>query len=401
MEPHPFDLNLRHLRAVAAVVSHGSLVAAAEFVGLSQPALTQGLGKLERLLGVRLFDRRSDGMAATAAGTALAERAGFAFAHLGDAMRRGGGRGFSRPEQLATATQLRAFLGLANAGSFIGAALASGLSQPAIHRAVRDLEQVCGVALAERRGRFVVLTSAGRRVARGIRLAAAEIAAGIESALGDSGGNGRIAIGAMPLSRALVLPHAIAGFVGGRPRAQVEVVEGGWRDLADPLRDGIIDLMVGALRDEETPGLHQRALFDDELIVVARPGHPLAGTRASVEELAGHEWIVGSPGTPLRARWQSLFARQDRLPLAPVECGSVMIIRGLLLQSDLLSLLSPDQVALELASETLVRIDASLPDAVRTIGLTTRDDWRPSAAQARLVALIEAAARATRSQESE
>lgn len=400
MQLLPFDLNLRHLRAVAAVVSLGSLVAAAEQVGLSQPALTQGLGKLERQIGTRLFDRRPDGMAPTPAGRILAERAGFAFVHLATAMRRGGARSFSRPEQLATATQLKALLALADVGSFTGAAAAIGLSQPAIHRAVRDLEQLCGFPLAERRGRFVTLTTAGRRIARGIRLASRDIAAGLTEALGDPDGTGRITIGAMPLSRALVLPHAIAAFVSGRPRAQVEVIEGSWRELADPLRDGIIDLMVGALRNEETPGLVQHPVFEDRLIVVARPGHPLAGQRASVADLARHEWVIASPGTPLRTRWESLFVGHPP-PATPVESGSVMIIRGLLLNSDLLSLLSPDQVALELDSGTLVRIDAALPDAGRTIGITTRDDWRPSAAQARLVALIKAAAMATRHQESE
>jgi len=53
----PFDLNLRHLRALVSVVALRSLNRAAEAAGLSQPALTQGMAKLERQLGVLLFDR--------------------------------------------------------------------------------------------------------------------------------------------------------------------------------------------------------------------------------------------------------------------------------------------------------------------------------------------------------
>ena len=68
MSPEPFDLNLRHLRALPAIMRHGSINAAAEEVSLSQPALTQGLAKLERQLGTTLFVRRFDGMAATDAG---------------------------------------------------------------------------------------------------------------------------------------------------------------------------------------------------------------------------------------------------------------------------------------------------------------------------------------------
>ena len=395
----PYDFNLRHLRAIPVIAAQGSVRAAAEAVGLSQPALTQGLSKIERQLGVGLFTRRADGMTPTEAGLVFAERGLLAFAHLAEAMRRGG-RGFSRPEQLVTATQLKAFLGLAETGSFTAAALAHGLSQPAIHRAVRDLEQLCGVALAERRGRFVGLTPAGHRVARGLRLAAGEISAAIVTVLGDPLDSGQIVIGAMPLARALVLPHAIAAFFGGTPRARLDIVEGSWRDLADPLRDGVIDLMVGALRPEAPAGLVQRALFDDRLAVIARAGHPLAGRRATLDELAGFDWIVGSAGSPLRERWEGLFAARA-LPPMPIECGSVMVIRGVLAATDMLSLLSPDQVSVEIDSGMLTTIAAPIADDRRTIGLTVREGWRPTAAQARLVGLIEEAASISRLQISQ
>ncbi len=396
----PFDLNLRHLRALSAVVEQGSLSAAAQAVSLSQPALTQGLRKLERQLGTALFDRRSDGVAPTPAGLCMAQRSASAFAHLAHATRGGGRgtRGFARPEQLMTATQLDAFLRLADAGSFAAAAAASGLSQPALHRAVRDLEQICATPLAERRGRGVMLTAAGRKVARGIRLAAGEIAAGIVEA-GDGADSGRIAIGAMPLSRALILPRAIAAFSRGTPRAVLDVVEGSWRELVEPLYDGVIDLMIGALRDEAPPGLEQRALFDDRLTVIGRSGHPLAGVAdPGLDALAQHGWIVGSAGTPLRAQWEAMFAGQP-LPPAPIECGSVMVIRGVLRDSDLLTLLSPDQVSLEIDSGMLAAIGRPLAHGVRTIGITTRAGWRPTAAAARLIALIEAAADRGRVQE--
>ena len=168
----PFDLNLRHLRAIGHIVAERSLNRAAEVAGLSQPALTQGLSKMERQLGTRLFERQPDGMAATAAGLALAERTERAFALLAGVGRRSGKRGFARPDALMTATQAEAFLHFADAGGFAGAAASSGLSQPAIHRAVRELEQIWATPLAERRGRGMVLTPAGRALARGVRPAA-------------------------------------------------------------------------------------------------------------------------------------------------------------------------------------------------------------------------------------
>jgi DNA-binding transcriptional LysR family regulator len=394
-----FDLNLRHLRALSEIVARGSMSAAAEAVSLSQPALTQGLRKLERQLETALFERHSDGSLPTADGLAMAARAEAAFAALAAATRgaaRGGGRGFARPERLMTSTQLNAALALADAGSFAAAAAATGLSQPALHRAVRDLEQVCGIPIADRQGRGVSLTPAGRRIIRGIRLAAGEIAAGIADLSANPEDAGRIAIGALPLCRALVLPHAIAAFLSGTPRAAIDVVEGSWRELVDPLRDGRIDLMIGALRPEPLQGLEQRALFDDRLAIVGRAGHPLANiAQPTIDDLRRFGWVVGQTQTPLRGHWDALFP-DGSPPPTPVECGSVMVIRGILAASDLLTLLSPDQVALEVKGGVLALIGQSSMPAMRTIGITTRAGWRPTAAQQRFVALVEQAARETR-----
>lgn len=398
----PFDFNLRHLRALSDVVTQRSLNRAAEVAGLSQSALTQGLGKLERQLGVLLFERHSDGVTPTVAGKALIERAERAFVQLAAATRRsvrGGARSFSSPERLMTATQLEAFLHFADAQGFAGAAAVSGLSQPAIHRAVRELEQVCAVALAERRGRGMTLTAAGHIMARGVRLAAGELAAGIGEARGELDDGARIAIGAMPLSRALVLPRALAHFLRDSPGTVIDVVEGSWRELVDPLLDGIIDLMVGALRDEAPAGIDQIPLFTDRLAIFGRKDHPLERGPVTLDDLRAQPWIVGPGGTPLRAHWEALF-EGGALPPVPVECGSVMVIRGLLMQSDLLTLLSPDQIAVEMESSMLVRIGPDLPGRVRTIGLSTRSGWRPTHVQQRLIDLLHLASTETRLQEN-
>lgn len=393
----PFDLNLRHLRALPAIAARGSVRAAAEAVSLSQPALTQGLAKLERQLGTTLFDRRSDGMTVTEHGGAFAERAGAAFRRLARAVREASGgtaRGFARAERLMTATQLRALLALTDAGSFIGAAGATGLSQPALHRAVRDLEQVTGLALVERRGRGVALTVGGRRLARGVRLVRAEIAAGIAEIAPDAADRS-VVVGAMPFCRALLLPAAITRLLDETPRVRIDVAEGAWRELVEPLRDGAIDLMIGALREPCPPDLSQRALLVDRLVVVGRVDHPLAGTaRGDLDSLAAYPWIVGRAGSPLRGHWQRLFAGRTP-PAAPIECGSVMTIRGVLQRSDLLTLVSPAQVQLELANGLLATIGAPLAEHDRTIGVTTRCDWRPTPVQRRLLDHIDAVAAET------
>ena len=399
-----FDLNLRHLRALSAIITHGSMSAAAEAVGLSQPALTQGLAKMERSIGVDLFERRSDGVSPTPAGRIMADRVDAAFtllAQIAKSAFRGAARGFGRPEFLMTATQIKAFLELVTAGSFVDAARATALSVPAIHRAVRDLEHICGVVLVERRGRGVAPSRAGRQLARAVRIAAAEIAAGLSEVAAGTGQPGRLAIGAMPLSRALVLPRAISEFLRLESNVSIEVFEGAWRDLVEPLRDGVIDLMLGALREQAPVDLQQRPLFEDRLVVVARAGHPLTASPApTLDDFANYEWIVGQSGSPLRDRWEGVF-RDRKPPLCPLECGSVMVIRGVLMDSDFLTLLSPDQVALEVRTGLLCAMALPSERNVRIIGITTRSNWRPTALQRRFLDHLSAAVTSTRFPEIE
>jgi LysR family transcriptional regulator, regulator for genes of the gallate degradation pathway len=397
MHPEPYDLNLRHLRAVSAIRRSGSVSRAASQVALSQPALTQAIAKLETQLGHRLFDRGSTGMAVTEAGARVADRidvAGAAMTAAFDAIRGAARSGFRGTENLVTMSQVRALLALAAAGSFVNAAQDSGLTQPSLHRAVRDVERLSGVALVERRGRGVRLTGAGQRLARGFSLAVDEIQSALDELLALAGvDTGRIRIGAMPLARARLLPLSIARFHRQRPTVRIEVVEGPHAELLERLRDGRLDFLIGALRQPPPgPDVEQEPLFDDRLVVVAGRSHPLAGANGIGLELMVHyPWVIARPGTPLRRLWRQLFeSRGMSVPDAPVVCGSVQTIRGLLTQGDFLTLLSPHQIRDEVASGTLVTIGDPIEETRRPIGLTVRADWRPAPAQKQFMELLRA-----------
>jgi DNA-binding transcriptional LysR family regulator len=87
---------------------------------------------------------------------------------------------------------------------------------------------------------------------------------------------------------------------------------------------------------------------------------------------------------PLRDRWQALFEAEGlEPPQVRVEIGSGIAIRQILISTDALTLLSPDQVALELESKWLAIVAKT--QLTRTIGLTRRADWRPTRAQRRFI----------------
>jgi DNA-binding transcriptional LysR family regulator len=265
------------------------------------------------------------------------------------------------------------------------------MSQTAVHRAVSDLEQMIGGQLVERRGRAVWLNAAGKKLARGTRLAVAEIAAAVADLGFDSGGE-LIAFGALPLSRPYLAPTAMANMARSYPRAAFKVLEGSWRELVEPLRDGEIDMVVGALRPFEIADLYQMPLYEDRLVIAAGSQHPLAQVAApSLAQLASFPWIVAPANSPLREQWARLFDGAT-LPEMPIECGSVMIIGRLLTEGHFLTLLSPDQVALQIRSGLLAQVGAPLEDSRRVVGITTRRSWRPTATQHHFLDCLEQAA---------
>lgn len=396
----PFELNLRHLRALGAIADCGNISGAARLAGLSQPALTQGLAKLEAQFGTTLFDRRPQGMELTVTGRRVLARVARAMAKLSRAVRAGAKNArTTRPENRLTSAQVRAMLSLAETGSFVAAAQSVGLSEPALHRAVKELELLCAMAIVERRGRGVGLTAAGHKLARDLALGVAELSAALEE--GDDEG-GRLSIGAMALSRSLLLPATLAALSQKAPTAHVDVIEGSYLELVEFLRSGSVDVIIGALRVEPPRDLHEEALFTDRLTVIGRAGHPLADKHAGYHDLTLYPWIVARRASGLLDRWQQLFDQVGMpRPTAPIQCGSVALIRGVLVRSDFLTLLSPDQVRAEIDAGQLIEIKSDAPDTARTIGAITRRDFYPTKLQRLFLDELRAVAKARSAPETE
>jgi DNA-binding transcriptional LysR family regulator len=350
---------------------------AARAVNLTQPALTQAIARLEAELGCALFERGSGGMAPTEPARLLAPRAEAAIAQIGSPR--------------VTGTQVRAFLALARSGSYAGAAEATGLSAASLHCAVADLAVALGTRLVDRRGRRVLLTPQGERRARGFGLAMAELRSGLaEVAAWQGKAAGRIVVGAMPLCRARWLPETILRFHDAHPGVAIAVVEGSHAELAGPLRDGELDLMLGALREGVVlEDLRQEPVFEDSPQLVMRSGHPLAAVADPVgARLADYPWVLPARGTPLRQYWEGMMRQAGaEPPEVGIECGSVLTLRQLLLGSDALTLLSPAQLAVELQAGVLASLPTPAP-VRRRIGITTREGWQPTGPQAAFLTLL-------------
>lgn len=385
--------NLRHFRLFLAAAELGSATAAAGRCRVSQPAVTQALAGLGRAAGGPLFEPGRHGLRQTARGLLLAPRLQGAMARLDAAL----AAVAPRLALTATSSRLAALVAMAEAQNFTLAARALGLAQPTVHRAVAQIEQEAGRALFERTPRGMVATRLCRELARAVRLAFAEFdQAEAELAAFDGREVGRIVVGSLPLARSVLLPEAIARFRAARPKQCLTIVDGPYDALLAGLRQGDIDVIIGALRTPPpVEDITQEPLLVDRLAILARPGHPLAGAGAIAPAvLARQSWAVPRRGTPAREQFDALFSGLGLpAPDSVVECGSILFMRELLARTDLLGCISGGQAEAEVEKGLLVRLATGIDWPGRMIGLTFRAGWVPTRAQALLLDHLRAAAR--------
>jgi LysR family transcriptional regulator of gallate degradation len=279
--------------------------------------------------------------------------------------------------------RLQALLTAIEAGSIAAAARRLHVTPPALTKSLRELERDCEAQLLIRTRGGVIPTEAGAAVIRRARIALTELE-WAHAELRELKGvrTGRIVVGALPFARSVLLPRALARLTAARPEIDITVRDADFDALAEPLRDGRVDFVVGALRRVRLPpSLVQEKLFEDPVIVVARKGHPLAGRRATVAALARFPWVVPHPDSPVRDLFDAAFAEANLSPPPhPVVSSSLEVLRGLLLESDRLALISRNRVYHDLKSGMLIELRADLIRDQRPVGIIRRRDSQPSPA---------------------
>jgi LysR family transcriptional regulator of gallate degradation len=384
-------INLRHLHVLCAVADAGSIAQAADGLYRVTSAVARSISELEAKLAVPLFERRSRGMVANANGEIVLTRARRIAREFNEARQhliaRGGVRSGSDVQGLFASIlngrRLAVIADLVEMRSMAAVARGLSITQPAISAAVKDLETRLGVVLFERSARGLVPTVAAdilalhfKRVLAELRHIAPDLAAS-EGTL-----KGSIHVGALPLGRTHVLPRAIASLLARHPDLHVATVESPYEGLAASLRSGDIDFILGALRaPADAKELEQEPLFEDQLSVIARADHPLTrARRIDFDTLRRAAWVLSRPDSPSRELFETSFseARQP-LPVPAVETGDLAVLRGLLLESDMLTAISAHQLRYEIRDGSLVALDFPLERTRRQIGISQRLGALPSA----------------------
>jgi LysR family transcriptional regulator, regulator for genes of the gallate degradation pathway len=381
---------LRRLFLFDAVCEAGGIGVAAARAGRTQPAVSLAISKLEASFGGALFQRGYGGSELTDEGLILQRRV----RRMLDQMERAVGillGGAATPPaavnnicRYLTDAQVRCHIAIAQRNSAAEAAQHLGISQPAVHRAARQLEQTVGVTLYRRRVHSVSANPAGIEFARRLSLALYEIGQAREDLSYARGQlTGKVVVGVLPMLPPRLLARAIQRLLRIYPAAKVTVDEGSHARLLRELRFGTIDVVLGALREPRlTESVVENELFVDPYVVAVRKGHRLASQkRITMRDLAAFDWVVPQHDVPRRTVIDSILARLPAQPRLVVETSSLPMMLAMLVESDCITLLSRAQIHEAYPGSDMVALELETPEATRTVGYTIRTDWLGTAMQ--------------------
>jgi len=258
---------------------------------------------------------------------------------------------------------LHLFIQIAKNLSFSETARIAAVSQPALSRTIRLLEEDLGVRLFDRDTRNVRLTAAGE-----ILLPAVErLVRDFEHTFSEleqsfSGERGHVSIGVLPSVAAKMLPSALADFCAAYPQIEVTIHEGLSGNLYQQTLDRQVDLAIVTPPDRSDL-FEFTAMLDDEFVLVSRAGDlPKRRTPYVWSIFERQPFIAMAPHSSVR-RMTDMALAQAKISAKPrFECAQLATVGGFIvaglgisaLPRSTLPLLSQAEIAVHMLSDPLV-----------------------------------------------
>ena len=213
------------------------------------------------------------------------------------------------------------------------------MTQPALSRTIRRLEEQAGAPLFERHSKGMQLTDVGKALQPHALLLQREsehAKEDIKAMLGLA--KGTIRVGAVGSIACLVLPLAIGSACSKWPNLQVQIIEGVWDRLADALSARNRSGTRGRHRGHDEIVAVKDCRWEDTSYVVAGRRHPLRKkAKLKLADTLQERWAILPKGTGPFEHMKKVFARQNlALPNVVVETRSVTALKSLIGRSGFL-----------------------------------------------------------------
>ncbi|HEY4651830.1 MAG TPA: LysR family transcriptional regulator [Pontibacter sp.] len=284
--------------------------------------------------------------------------------------------------------RLRVFYTVAQKLSFTKAAQALFITQPAVTKHIRQLEQQLGVGLFRRNGNSVALTPAGQLLLQHThKISEAYTALENDMAQLSSSLGGSIRIGASTTLAQYVLPAILASFKTAHPSVHFSFATGNSEQVEQQLIQGTLDIGI-VEGNSHHPQIVYEAFVKDEIVLVTRTGSVLA-QKAMIkpEQLHTIPLVLREPGSGTRDVLLGALAGagiQAKDLQADILLDSTESIKQYLLHADCAAFLSIHAIVKELKQRELTVVEIKGLDIYRTFQfITLRGNTPPLAEQFR------------------
>ncbi|WP_115584733.1 LysR substrate-binding domain-containing protein [Xanthomonas arboricola] len=271
---------------------------------------------------------------------------------------------------------LRVIEALDRQKSLLRASRVLNVTQPALTRALREIEEIVGAPLFERHSRGVRPNAMGEVLVQTAHVVLGQLRRAqdtFEGLLQDDALT--ITVGALPVAASGLLPSVLAALYRAEPTLRVRLLHGRTDELLPKLAGNEVDLVVGRLYPlARYDALVRKVLYQDPIALVARSDHPLfANGPVRIAEAAAYRQVLPTLSQHVERDVAQVMREHGLATRDQLRSSSASFTREILLGTDSIAVMPSMMVAGDIARGELRAFQLQQPSQARAGGVIYRD----------------------------